>query len=199
MIRVIEASFVESVPDGASLSAGNFPCIAVLGRSNVGKSSFINRIAARKRLAYTSSTPGCTRAFNRYDLTLLDETGTRRDISILDLPGFGYAKFSKKDRGILRGRILGFLEGGFGLKCICILNDSRRMPEADELSLRDIAFEAGIPVLVVVTKADKLKKNEIKKQVERIAAGYGLEPHDILVSGEGLSTSSFWAAVVPII
>ena len=115
---------------------------------------------------------------------------------LVDLPGHGYAKFSKHEREKLSGKIIEYIRGREELSLVILLNDSRRMPEEDELSIRDEAFEAGRHFLVVLTKIDKLKRNEIKKQVSSIAEAYGLEPQDLLLSGMGEDPEGLWRRIL---
>ncbi len=195
MTRVIDAKFIKGVPAPSLLGLNDMPVIGITGRSNVGKSTFINRIAGRRSLARTSSTPGCTRTFNVYEICIERGPGKRENIALVDLPGFGYAKFSMKERNHLRKTILQFVEKSERLDLIALLNDARRMPEEDELALRDMAFEADVRVLVVLTKADTLRKNDIKKQLGKIALAYGLEPQDLVLSGRNMSTEAFWRLI----
>jgi len=195
-MKILNASFQKASSNPASLLNARIPCIALAGRSNVGKSTLINRLVNSKKLARTSNTPGCTRDFNLYELNYENEAGKKRAVHLLDMPGFGYAKVSQKDRRLLKRKIADFLEEAEGLNALCILNDVRRMPEEEELGLRDLAFEAGIAVFVILTKADKIKKNEIKKQSTLIAKAYGLEATDLILSGTSHDLSDFWSLVI---
>ena len=195
-LRVLDAQFKRAVMRASDLPASAHPRAAVVGRSNVGKSSLINRVTGRKKLARTSGTPGCTREFNLFEITM-QKGKSREVVELLDLPGFGFAKFSKAERSALRKKILEFVEEAEGLRCLVLLNDIRRMPEEDELALREVAFEAGVSVLIVLTKADKLGRNEAKKQTALIAKAYGLEPQDLVLAGEGVPASAFWDALMP--
>ena len=195
-MKILNASFRKASSNPASLLDARTRCIALAGRSNVGKSTLINRLVNSKKLARTSNTPGCTRYFNLYEINYENEKGLRKRIYLLDMPGFGYAKVSQKDRHLLKRKIADFLEEAEGLDALCILNDIRRMPEEEELGLRDLAFEAGIAVFVILTKTDKIRKNEVKKQSTLIAKAYGLEATDLILSGASHDLSDFWNVVI---
>ena len=174
--------------------------IAVVGRSNVGKSTLINRLTGRKGLARTSSTPGRTQELNFFKLQVpLGKSSKPTTLLLVDLPGFGFAKLSHAKRDEIGALIQSYLTGREQLKILLLLNDSRRLPEAEELMVRDLAFNAGAHVLVVLTKFDKLSGNERKKQIKSIAEGYGLEETDLVCSGEGLSADEIWKRVSPLL
>ncbi len=133
------------------------------GRSNVGKSSLINRLLQRKALARTSATPGKTATVNFYRLDTL---------RLVDLPGYGYAKVSKAEKNHWKELIGGYFEQDRDLRLVIQLIDMRHPPTADDYRMMDALVENGMPFLVVLTKADKLKKgdrarreNEIKREL----------------------------------
>ena len=199
--QVKHAEFVLGAfgPKELSLPA-HLPEIAFIGRSNVGKSTLINRLTNRKGLAKTSSTPGRTQQFNFFEIRGTDSSGRHEQFYFVDLPGFGYAKFSKKRREKLSSLIVDYVHGRDELKVICLLNDCRRIPEAEELALRDLAFDAGKHCLVIATKVDKPKKrNELRSNIGRIAESYELEAEDLVLSGEKKPTQEFWERVLPLL
>lgn len=132
--------------------------IAFAGRSNVGKSSLLNRLMQRKNLARTSSTPGCTRAINFYSVTLNDG----RELTLVDLPGYGYAKRSKAERKAWAELIDGYLTDRPTLRMLVLLVDVRRGLEEDDLGALELVEKHGredrqkLATLVVATKLDKL-------------------------------------------
>lgn len=134
--------------------------VAICGRSNVGKSSLINELCSQKSLAKTSSTPGKTQLINFFTI---DER-----LVLVDLPGYGYAKVPdaiKKDWGKI---IDGYLNKAERLDLILFLLDIRRTPTADDLQFLDWLFVRSKPFIIVLTKADKLSKNEAEKQTRII-------------------------------
>lgn len=191
-------NFLGSFPRPELLPISSLPEIAFLGRSNVGKSSLINRLFGRKSLAKISSKPGSTTTYNVYQAELLAEKGPAakkgrkpQTIQFLDLPGFGYAKFSQTQREELWFSFLDFIDGRDSLSALCLLNDIRRDPREEELLLQERAFEAGRAFLLIVTKADVVSNNERKKRLDAIAKAYGLEAQDIIVTGQGLPLMPF--------
>ena len=133
----------------------NLPEIALAGRSNVGKSSLINTLLKRKNLARTSSQPGKTQTLNFY---LVND-----DFYLVDVPGYGYAKKKKKRRQEFGEMIQDYLETRPNLKGLIILIDSRHEPTKDDISMYEYAQYLNIPILVVCTKMDKIKKNQTNK------------------------------------
>jgi GTP-binding protein len=172
--------------------------ISVIGRSNVGKSSFINRITKRRNLARTSSTPGRTQEINLFDV-VLRQGEIDVPLTLVDLPGFGYAKFAKTKREEMSKLTVDYILKREPLKIVCLLNDARRDPERDELALRDLVFESGAFLILIVTKVDKLTRNELTKRIPQIAACYGLETTDIITTGEKVPPVKFWDKVIDLL
>lgn len=127
------------------------PEFAFSGRSNVGKSSLINKILNRKSLARVSSVPGKTVTVNFYSL---------ENIYIVDLPGYGYAKVSKSEKERWAGLVEGYLKKRESLALVFQLIDFRHKPTADDLTMLNFLIESEIPFVVILTKADKMKKSE---------------------------------------
>lgn len=135
--------------------------IAFSGRSNVGKSSLINKIFNRKSLARVSAVPGKTATINFYEL---------EDIYIVDLPGYGYAKVSKSDKERWNKLIGGYLGADRQLALVFQLIDFRHPPTADDLSMINFLIDGEFPFAVVLTKADKLSKNQRLARREALMA-----------------------------
>ncbi len=144
-----ECTFFMGVADLAGLPPDNLPEIAFAGRSNVGKSSLVNALTGRKTLARTSHTPGRTQQLNFFDL------GGR--IVLVDLPGYGYARASKKDVNTWSALVRDYLRGRVGLRRICLLLDSRRGATRNDLETMDVLDKAAVSYQIVLTKADKTK------------------------------------------
>lgn len=149
-----------------SASYGTFsqipPCsrieIAFAGRSNVGKSTLINKIFNRKNLARVSSVPGKTATINFYGL---------ENVYFVDLPGYGYAKVAKSEKNRWAELIEGYLNADRDLRLVFLLIDMRHAPSADDLHMINYLIEAELPFVIILTKADKLKK---MKRLERMEA-----------------------------
>jgi GTP-binding protein len=137
------------------------PEIAFAGRSNVGKSSLLNLLAARKKLAYISGNPGKTQTINFYSIN--DDA-----FRIVDLPGYGYARVSKSVSEKWGRMVEIYLEGRETLKKVAILVDIRHEPSAQDVQLYGYLKHFGLSGLIVATKADKVSRNAIPKQVDQI-------------------------------
>lgn len=157
------------------------PEVAFSGRSNVGKSSLINALVRRKALARVSKTPGRTREIHFF--------GINDAFTLVDLPGYGYAKISKERQAEWRPLIEGYLRGAPALRGVVQLLDVRRDPTDDDLQMFDLLADIGLPTLVCVTKVDKLSKGAAAKQVASLALRLGLDPEQVLsfssVTGAG--------------
>ncbi|MCB0318187.1 MAG: ribosome biogenesis GTP-binding protein YsxC [Bdellovibrionales bacterium] len=192
MIRTLNAEFIGSYPNPAKLPLIKQPQFLFIGRSNAGKSTLINRIAGQKKLARTSSMPGRTQAVNLFRLNFSVGENNNQQIVLADLPGYGFAKVSKKERRGFENQILQYIVNAQNVAGVFILQDCRREPEDEEFFIRDLAFEHGHVVLIVLTKVDKLKKNEIKKIATKIAQSYSLETDDVILSGEKIPLTSLF-------
>ena len=162
------------------------PQIALAGRSNVGKSSLINCLAGRKALAKTSSTPGKTRSLNFY---LVDP----EDFYLVDLPGYGYARCSKKEREKWARLIERYFQNNEFLKAVVIIIDARLTPQALDLELATYIQNMGLKLIPVLTKADKCKqkqKNAIQKTWQELL---GLADTALLFSSKtGQGKNKLW-------
>ena len=182
------ATTLQALPDDG------IPEIAIVGRSNVGKSTLLNRLTGRKKLAYTSSVPGKTQSFHSYQVKAKQD-GEENTLHLVDLPGFGYAKFAKRKREYINRLTVEYILHRHCLKGVFLLNDIRRDPQTDELSLQELAFESEVPLTIVLTKADKVKKGEIKKRSKEIAEQYHLEPEDLVITGDKYSAEPIWSRI----
>jgi len=141
--------------------------IAVAGRSNVGKSSLLNHLFQRKGLVKTSSTPGKTQALNFFTV---DES-----LSLVDLPGYGYAKVPQNIRRTWGPMVQRYLDNRLPLKLVLILFDIRRVPNADDFQMMDWLLHSGQAVIMVLTKIDKVKANERKANTAKILKAFNIE------------------------
>lgn len=146
---------------------GNKPEIALVGRSNVGKSTIINTLLNRRNLARVSSAPGKTRGLNFYNI---DDS-----LYFVDLPGYGYAKTSKSQRSEWGGFIDTYLNSRPQLKLIVMLVDIRHAPSGDDKLMYNWIVEHGIPHVIVATKADKISRSQIKPKLKDIMNDLGVK------------------------
>ena len=197
MNYIKQAEFVFGSTNIENLPETGFPEVAFLGRSNVGKSTLINRLTKRKKLAHTSSTPGRTQELNFFHLNLTDKRIS--DLLLVDLPGFGFAKFSKEKRERLNKLTVDYITSREELACVCLLNDSRRTPKGDELAIQELCFNQHVPFLLVLTKVDKLKSSEKVKQIRKVTSVYGLQESDCLLTGEKLPVKETWERILSVI
>lgn len=172
-MEVKNPQLVVSAPDRASWPESNLPEIVMAGRSNVGKSSLINTITRRKNLAYVGNTPGKTRLLNFFNI---DDV-----FMLVDVPGYGYANASKQmliQFGNMMEEYFGEREQKKGL---LIIVDARHKPSVDDLTMIEYARYHGMRIAVIATKMDKLKRNEVKKNLERIRATLELSENEPLI------------------
>jgi GTP-binding protein len=151
------AEFVKSSTTLSQCPPPDKPEFAFIGRSNVGKSSLINMIVNRKSLAKTSSTPGKTQVINHF---LINDTWY-----LVDLPGYGFAKISREQRDSWESMTLNYLKGRENLVSTFVLIDSRIEPQKSDLEFMEKIATSGLPFAMVFTKADKLTKNELAKNL----------------------------------
>jgi len=164
-VKIQRAELLTSCPARATFPPAGPPEIAFLGRSNVGKSSLLNRLVQRRQLARTSSTPGKTRLIHFFDVRV-----AQQDLWLVDLPGYGYAKVSKKERAQWQRLIEDYLEGRPTLRLALLLQDLRRDLSEDETLLLEWLAERSVPALLAVTKIDKLKPMRRKQQLKQLRA-----------------------------
>ncbi len=178
-----DAIYIGSYVDLAQLPEGVEPEIALLGRSNVGKSSLINKAVRRKNLAKSSSTPGKTRTINYYLIN--------KSWYLVDLPGYGYAKVSKKERQSWGKMIENYLLKRDKLRGVVLLLDIRHPPQASDKAMKAWLEHNNIPLMLVATKADKISRSARGKHLHTISKELGLSSADMLfcfsaVTGEGI-------------
>jgi GTP-binding protein len=164
--EVYEAEFVTSAVRRSGYPDDEFPCVAFAGRSNVGKSSLLNSLVRRKRLAKTSQNPGLTQLVNFYRIN--------KKWYYVDLPGYGYAKAPKSEQEKWRHMIEEFLSKNPRLKLLVILLDARHKPSELDDQLVDYLNHFEIPAQVVLTKSDKLKFGALQQMRKTIGEHYGL-------------------------
>lgn len=158
--RVITSDFVISNSDVSRCPNDKLPEYAFIGRSNVGKSSLINMLCGRKNLALTSSKPGKTLLINHFIIN--------KSWYLVDLPGYGYAKRSKKITGKIGTIVERYINEREALTCLFVLVDSRIEPQQIDVDFINQAGEHNIPIAIVFTKADRLNSPAVKGNIEKM-------------------------------
>ena len=156
-MEITSAEFVISNTDVKKCPAGTFPEYAFIGRSNVGKSSLINMLTARKGLAMTSATPGKTMLINHFLIN--------KNWYLVDLPGYGYARRGQKGKDQIRTIIEDYILEREQMTNLFVLIDSRLEPQKIDLEFMEWLGENGIPFSIIFTKADKLKGGRLKMNI----------------------------------
>lgn len=153
-MKIKENRFLTSSPNFKKCPAPDKPEYAFIGRSNVGKSSLINMIVGKKKLAKISSTPGKTQLINHF---IINE-----DWYLVDLPGYGYAKIAKTKREEWKKLINNYILNRENLMCLFLLIDSRLPPQKNDLSFIDFLGSNSIPFIILFTKTDKIKPKQVE-------------------------------------
>lgn len=149
------------------------PEIAFVGRSNVGKSSLLNRLMRRKAFARVSNTPGRTREIHFFNVN--------HQFVLADLPGYGYARISKARKAEWRPLIEGYLSESPALRGVVQLLDVRHDPTDDDRVMLDFLADLGVPVIVAATKVDKLRAAEVEPRLQALAREVGVDADQIVV------------------
>ena len=171
---VIKNVELETVCGVTSMLPDNkLPEVAFAGKSNVGKSSLINALMMRKSLARTSAQPGKTQTINFYNIN--------KEIYLVDLPGYGYAKASEKEREAWGQIIERYLNTSEKLRAVFLLVDIRHAPSANDKQMFEWMAYVGYDPIVIATKLDKIKRSQIDKQIKIIRQGLGADKETIIV------------------
>ena len=171
-MKISRVDFVTSMASFDPSAIKHVPRVAVAGRSNVGKSSFINYFANRGGLAKTSSTPGKTKLLNFFEVN-------GGEFYLVDLPGYGFAKASDAEKAKWAAMIDNYLASDELLKCVLVLVDSRHDPTALDRQMIAYLHHNRIPFFVVATKADKLSRAQLNRQLPAIANAFAMGRADI--------------------
>lgn len=181
-MKVTNAEIVISAVSKKQYPNDALPEIALAGRSNVGKSSFINKIIQRKNLARTSSKPGKTQTLNFYKINEM--------FYFVDVPGYGYAKVSKKEREKWGQMMDEYFQTRETLKVVLLITDIRHAPTADDVQMYDFLKYYDLPVIIIATKLDKIPKSKRSKHLKRTIETLQVEADDVVLpfsaeTGEG--------------
>jgi GTP-binding protein len=172
-MKVTSAEYVKSALEPKDFPRDRLPEFAFAGRSNVGKSSLLNRLLNRKGLAKTSKSPGKTRTINFF---LVNDR-----MYFVDLPGYGYAKVSKSLRHTWGRMITSYLTGREPLRFVAHLIDARHPPTPNDHELLELLSDAEVPTLLVATKVDKLSKNQVASSLATIRRAFSLDSDALVV------------------
>lgn len=181
-MKIHSADIVISAVKPAQYPPEPLPEFALAGRSNVGKSSFINKMLNRKNLARTSSKPGKTQTLNFY---LINE-----EFHFVDVPGYGYAKVSKSEREAWGKMLETYFTSREQLKAVVLIVDLRHPPTADDVMMYNFLKHFELPCIVIATKADKISKSKWQKHLKVTKETLELDPEDTIIlfsseTGEG--------------
>ncbi|MBQ8291024.1 MAG: YihA family ribosome biogenesis GTP-binding protein [Clostridia bacterium] len=172
-LTIKNATFITSAAKAEQFIKPNKPMIAVCGKSNVGKSSFINMLAGRKKLAKTSSEPGRTRLVNYFDFG---------EFILADLPGYGFAKVSKAEKAKWAQTLDKFFAQKENISHVFMLVDARHDPTEDDVQMMQFLHYHTLPFTVTLTKADKLSRMKLKEHIKAIAADLYLGVENLLAT-----------------
>ena len=187
-MKVVSAEFIKSATLPSQYPEGKLPEVAFVGRSNVGKSSLINTMTRRKNLARTSSTPGCTRLINFFEVN--------KQISLADLPGYGYAKVPEASRREWGPMIETYFKHRKSLKSVILILDVRRYPSEKDIDLIHWLSYYRIITMIVLTKTDKVSRSQAKLRQRQIKELLGLTTDPILFSARtGEGKDAIWEAI----
>lgn len=176
-MEIKQAEFITSMANYGPFQGDGLPQIAVAGKSNVGKSTLINTLCRRNKLARTSATPGKTRLINVFLLNGI--------FHLIDLPGYGFAKVDKKEKLRWGQMMQDYFEKSTELRHVFCLVDIRHDPTEDDITMNRFLREMGIPFSVIATKADKISRGARMKQLAPICRALLVQPWEIICfSGE---------------
>ncbi len=191
--RIVSARFEKSASRPEHYPPGDLPEIAFIGRSNVGKSSMINKLVNRKRLVKTSGKPGCTRLINFF---IINDR-----LRLVDLPGYGYAAVPDAERMRWKRMIETYLEKRTALRGVVLIVDIRRDPDEKDLQMNGYLADRKIPALLALTKADKISASRRARQWTRIESAFDREREEMVVfsARSGLGVTDLWKRILSLI
>ncbi|CAM3108318.1 ribosome biogenesis GTP-binding protein YihA/YsxC [Filibacter tadaridae] len=189
-MKVHNVEMIMSAVRPEQYPAEGYPEFALAGRSNVGKSSFINKMIGRKSLARTSSTPGKTQTLNFYKI--------EEQLFFVDVPGYGYARVSKSSRETWGRMIEEYLVGREHLRAVIQIIDLRHPPTKDDCAMYDFLVHYNIPAIVIATKADKIPRGKWEKHKKIVREGLNLRKSDPLLlfsSAKPMGMDEAWVEI----
>ena len=171
-MEIKQAEFITSMASYGNFAGKGLPQIAVAGKSNVGKSSLINKLCNRNKLAKTSATPGKTKLINVFLLN--------RSFHLIDLPGYGFAKVDKAEKARWGKMMQDYFEKADELRHVFCLVDIRHDPTQDDINMNSFLRQMGIPFTVIATKADKISRAARSKQLAPICRALMVQPWEVI-------------------
>ncbi len=191
-MKILAAERVATAAGRAGFPGTRQPEVAFLGRSNVGKSSLLNRLVKRKKLARTSRTPGKTRLLHWYRV---ERPGS--ELMLVDFPGYGYARVSKEERKRWKELVESYLGARESLRVAVVLQDLRREISEDETLLLAWLAERNVPAILAITKTDKLKPMRRAQRVRALVDASGLPRHRVIATSaeKGWGFADLWSAI----
>ena len=191
-MKILSAEWLATAAGPEGFPAPSAPEVAFLGRSNVGKSSLLNALVRRKKLARTSSAPGKTRLIHFFRVER-----PRLETHFVDLPGYGYAKVSKSERKNWQGLIESYLEGRPTLRAAVLLQDLRRDFSDDETLLIDWLHARSVAVLLAITKIDKLKPMRRAARLRELKGAIDLPAANVIATSAAarIGLDELWKAI----
>lgn len=191
MYQVKQSEYMLSAAWQSQWPDESLPEICLAGRSNVGKSSFINTMCNRKNLARVSATPGKTRTLNFYDIN--------HELRFVDVPGYGYAKVNENIRIQFGEMMETYIAERKNLKAMIMILDLRHAPTNDDVMMYEFVKYYDLPVILVATKEDKVKRSDIKKNEKKIKEKLNFREEDTLIrfsSLKKLNVDVVWEAIL---
>ncbi|MBW6515020.1 MAG: ribosome biogenesis GTP-binding protein YihA/YsxC [Candidatus Cloacimonetes bacterium] len=184
-MKIVESEFITSAVEKRQYPESPFLEIAFAGKSNVGKSSLINVLLNRKKIAKTSSTPGKTRLINFFKVRVIRYNEQQERIgegffSLVDLPGYGYAKVSKTEREKWKAMIKTYLESRPELRLLLLLVDIRHSADHKDKLMIEMLEAYQLPYIIIATKADKVPKTTINKYLKGLSREFGKDRGEFL-------------------
>ena len=171
-MEIKQAEFITSMANYGDFAGRGLPQIAVAGKSNVGKSSLINKLCNRNKLARTSATPGKTRLLNVFLLN--------KAFHLIDLPGYGFARVDKQEKARWGKMMQDYFEQAEELRHVFCLVDIRHDPTEDDVNMNTFLRQMGIPFTVIATKADKISRGARQKQLAPICRALRVQPWEVI-------------------
>ena len=171
-MEIKQAEFITSMASYGAFAGRGLPQIAIAGKSNVGKSSLINKLCNRNKLAKTSATPGKTKLINVFLLN--------KAFHLIDLPGYGFAKVDKQEKARWGKMMQDYFEKSDELRHVFCLVDIRHDPTQDDINMNTFLRQMGIPFTVIATKADKISRAARSKQLAPICRALLVQPWEII-------------------
>lgn len=197
-MKILSAEFRATAVDAPGWPPPDVPELAFAGRSNVGKSSMINALVGRRNLVRVSNTPGRTRTLNFFDVAIEDDDGARRSLRLCDLPGYGFAKVSRREREQWREMIEAYLTTRATLcAVVCIVDGEVGLTEDDIALFRWLAA-VGREAVVAATKIDRLRKARRHPALGQAARVLGLPPGRVMAfsATERIGVEALWARLL---